>query len=45
LAGKPSSLFARTDPDWAPSLNLGYASKVNPRERAARFELFKPCYI
>ncbi|KAH7949307.1 hypothetical protein HPB49_007669 [Dermacentor silvarum] len=38
IAGKPAKLFDETDPDWAPSLLLGYSAMSTDPSRHQRLE-------
>ncbi|KAH7956911.1 hypothetical protein HPB52_013511 [Rhipicephalus sanguineus] len=38
ITGKPAKLFDETDPDWAPSLLLGYSAKNTDPSRHRRLE-------
>ena len=31
ISGKPSALLEKFDPDWAPSIKLGYGEEVHPK--------------
>ena len=37
-SGKPSTLYDDTNPDWAPSLNLGGAPEQEPTSSLSRYE-------
>lgn len=37
ISGRPAYAMAEADPDWAPSLHLGYEKKTNSESRAARY--------
>lgn len=38
VSGRPSKLFESSNPDWAPSLHLGYSNNTNAAQSEERFD-------